>query len=128
METQPKMITHSNAKSAQNSRAPRVVGSLLLGVGLATLLAACSSNWVQITPEGQPVVAVTAADVANCTRIGVASVNALDSIAFIDRGARRLQQELVTLARNEAGRMGGNRVTPESTIEDGRQTFGVFRC
>jgi len=97
-------------------------------IALATLFAACSSNWVQISPEGQRVSAVTAADVSACSRVGVASVNALDSIAFVNRSARQLQQELVTLARNEAGRMGGNRITPESTIEDGRQTFGVYRC
>src|SRR5690554_1070177 len=97
-------------------------------IALATLFAACSSNWVQISPEGQRVSAVTAADVSACSRVGVANVNALDSIAFVNRSARQLQQELVTLARNEAGRMGGNRITPESTIEDGRQTFGVYRC
>lgn len=104
------------------------IAALVSAAAVSTLLAACSSNWVQISPEGQRVAAVTAADVASCTRLGVASVNALDRIAFVDRGARRLQQELVTLARNEAARMGGNRITPESTIEDGRQTFGVFRC
>lgn len=109
-------------------RTNRYLRSALAVAAAAALLGACSSNWVQISPEGQRVSVVTAGDVSGCTRLGVASVNALDSIAFVDRGARKLQQELSTLARNEAGRMGGNRVTPESTIEDGRQTFGVYRC
>lgn len=120
------MTTKKNVAASLDSR--RHIGTLLVGAALATFLAACSSNWVQISPEGQRVSVVTAADVRECSRIGVANVNALDSIAFVNRGAQRLQQELVTLARNEAGRLGGNRVTPESTIEDGRQTFGVYRC
>lgn len=92
------------------------------------MLSACSSNWVQVTPEGQAVRVATTQDIAGCTRVGTANVNALDNIGFVQRGAARLQEELISLARNEGGRLGGNRVVPESTIEDGRQTFGVFRC
>lgn len=97
--------------------------------GLLLAINACgASNWVQITPEGAPVRLATTAEVASCTRVGTANVNALDNIAFIQRGANKLQEELVRLARNEGGRLGGNRVVPESVIDEGRQSFGVFRC
>lgn len=95
---------------------------------LPLLLAACGNSWVQVTPEGERVSLATAAEINNCRRIGVANVNALDSIGFVNRGASRLQQELVNLARNEAGEAGGNRVVPESTIDEGRQTFGIYQC
>ncbi|ALO45585.1 DUF4156 domain-containing protein [Pseudohongiella spirulinae] len=95
---------------------------------LAGLLTACSSAWVQLSPAGEQVSLATAAEVRNCTRLGTANVSGADNIGFVQRGANRLQEELVTLARNEAGALGGNRVTPESAIEDGRQTFGIFRC
>ncbi|MEX0738600.1 MAG: DUF4156 domain-containing protein [Pseudohongiella sp.] len=95
---------------------------------IALILAACGNSWVQITPEGERVSLATAADIGNCQRVGVANVNALDSIGFVNRGANRLQEELVSLARNEAGEIGGNRVVPESTIDEGRQTFGIYRC
>lgn len=99
----------------------------LLGM-LALLLSACGNSWVQLTPAGEQVSVATAAEIGNCRRIGVANVNALDSIGFVNRGANRLQEELVDLARNEAGEAGGNRVVPESTINEGRQTFGIYRC
>lgn len=92
------------------------------------MLAACGNSWVQVTPEGERVSLATAAQISNCARIGVANVNALDSIGFVDRGASRLQEELVSLARNEAAEIDGNRVVPESTINEGRQTFGIYRC
>lgn len=96
---------------------------------MVLILAACgSSSWVQLTPEGQRVSLATAAQISNCRRVGVANVNAIDSIAFVNRGANRLQEELVSLARNEAGVAGGNRVVPESTINEGRQTFGIYQC
>lgn len=94
----------------------------------ALILVACSNSWVQVTPEGERVSLATAADIGNCRRIGVANVNAIDSIGFVNRGASRLQDELVNLARNEAGEAGGNRVVPESTINEGRQTFGIYQC
>jgi hypothetical protein len=92
------------------------------------VLSACSSSWVQLSPEGRQVIVATAAQVASCARVGTANVNALDNIAFVQRGAAKLQEELEMLARNEAAVLGGNRVTPESTITDGRQSFGVYRC
>lgn len=100
--------------------------TLLLLVSTLTL-GACSS-WVQVTAEGQGVRVATTQDIASCTRVGTANVNAMDNIGFVQRGAARLQEELISLARNEGGRLGGNRVVAESTIDEGRQTFGVFRC
>ncbi|MDO8909843.1 MAG: DUF4156 domain-containing protein [Pseudohongiella sp.] len=112
------------------STSVRSAGRYLAVGGLIAALSACgaSSNWVQVTAEGAPVRLATTAEVANCTRVGSANVNAVDNIAFVQRGANRLQEELVRLARNEGGRLGGNRVVPESVIDDGRQSFGVFRC
>ena len=40
----------------------------------------------------------------------------------------RLQEELISHARNEAADLGGNTVVPESIIEAGEQSFGVYRC
>lgn len=97
---------------------------MVLSLGL---ISACSS-WVQLSPEAESVNLLTASQVTECRRIGTANVNALDEIGFIDRSATRLQDELVKLAKNEAARLGGTSVVPESTIEEGRQTFGVFYC
>lgn len=89
---------------------------------------ACSSNWVQLTPEANQVRVATPAEVSGCTRAGSANVSAADSIGFIQRSARQLQEDLIRLARNEAGDMQANRIVTESPINDGRQTFGVYRC
>lgn len=97
---------------------------LTLAFGFVT---ACSS-WVQLSPEAENVSLLTTSQVSQCQRAGTANVNALDEIGFIDRSATRLQDELVKLAKNEAARLGGNSIVPESTIAEGQQTFGVFRC
>jgi hypothetical protein len=110
-----------------NNHPVRNINSLIAGVSFL-LLSGCGNSWVQLTPEGRTVTLATPAQVTNCGRVGVANVNAIDNIGFVQRSARQLQEELVSLARNEAGMMGGNRVVPESTISNGRQSFGVFHC
>jgi len=101
---------------------------LVLLSSAVLLFAACRTEWVQLTPEGQGVRVATPTEVANCTRAGTANVSALGSIGFVQRSARQLQDELIRLARNEAGDMQANRIVAESPIDEGRQTFGIYRC
>jgi hypothetical protein len=90
-------------------------------------ISGCNS-WVQVTNEGESVRLGTNRDVANCQRIGRAQAQTLSRFVVVERGGERLQEELTRIARNEAGDMGGNVIIPESIIEEGRQSFGVFRC
>lgn len=99
---------------------------VLLG-GLCVAISACGT-WVNVTSAGMLVSVATPEQVSACTRLGSSTTNALSEIGFVDRGTRKLQQELVDLARNEAGDMGGNRIVVETPINNGRQTFGVYRC
>ena len=92
----------------------------------AAMVTGCT--WVQLTSEGENVSLAGADRVGNCNRIGSVTAKTLGSIAKIERGGGRLQQELLTLARNEAGDMGGNTVVPESLINDGKQDYGVYSC
>ena len=94
---------------------------------IASTLSACGS-WVQVTSAGQNVSVASPSQVSACTRIGSSTSNALDKIGFIDRSGAKLQEELINLARNEAGDMGGNRIVIESPINEGTQSFGIYRC
>jgi hypothetical protein len=100
----------------------------VLAASTSVGLSACSS-WVQLTPQGEKVsLADTAAQVQQCSRVGRANVQTLGKILVVERGGQRLQDELLSLARNEAADLGGDTVVPESLIADGKQTFGVYRC
>ena len=94
----------------------------------ATVAVLSSCTWVQLTSEGETVSLITADRTANCERIGRATAKTLGKIVTVQRGGERLQNELLTLARNEAGRMGGNTVVPESLINNGQQDYGVYIC
>ncbi len=94
---------------------------------VVTALTGCNS-WVRVTDAGETVREATAAQVSNCRRIGRATANTMSRVVFVERGGERLQDELLRLARNEAGDLGGNTIVPESVISEGTQTFGVYIC
>lgn len=99
--------------------------SLLL-FAMLTTFSACT--WVQLTSEGAGVRLAPARMVSNCERVGRTTASTLSEIVTVDRGGGKLQSELLTLARNEAGRMGGNTIVAESIIDEGEQEFGVYNC
>ena len=101
----------------------------LNAIALLTLSLTACASWVQLTPEGAEVDLVgDASRVTSCARVGRANVQTLGKIIVVERGGQRLQDELLTLARNEAADLGGDTVVPESLMANGAQVFGVFKC
>lgn len=94
---------------------------------LPLLLAFCSS-WVQLTDPGQQVGVRSESQVSDCQPLGRASSSTLDRLLLIERNTARQEDELLTLARNEAGDMGGNAIVPVTAAADGKQSFAVYRC
>lgn len=91
------------------------------------LLSACS--WVDLRPEAEAVKVVSAANVAGCQAKGSVQAQTKASVGFYDRSAEALQEELITLARNQAVVLGANRLVPDSVISaQGTQQFRAFLC
>ena len=65
---------------------------------------------------------------AACTKVGTARANTQDSVGFIARSQRNIDEELLTLARNEAAKIGGDALVALGEPEDGHQEFEVYRC
>ena len=100
---------------------------IILLSSLLVIFCSCNS-WVQVTNAGESVRLASGNEIANCQRIGSTQAQTLSRLVVVERGGERLQDELIRLARNEAGDLGGNVIVPESVIEEGRQSFGVYRC
>lgn len=97
------------------------------GLALVSLLIVGCSN-IKLKPGAEEVEILKADRVADCRKIGVTTVSVLDELGFIPRGEKAIREDLQRLARNSTITMGGDTATPESTIEKGEQTFGVYDC
>ncbi len=94
-------------------------------IALATL---SSCTWVKPTPQGSTVAVTKAANVRNCENLREVTVSVTSKVGFYKRDADKVATELTTLARNEAVSDGGDTIVPSSSIENGKQSFNVYKC
>lgn len=94
---------------------------------LLPLLSGCT--WVPMAPEAAAVQVLPAgAAPADCEKRGEVSVSVKDSVAFYERNALRVRDELETLARNEATGIQANTVQALGEPDNGSQRFAAYRC
>lgn len=99
---------------------------LLLSVLIAST-AACT--WVPIESSGKTVRVLPAGPVApGCVTKGEIVVSVKSKVGFYNRNPLRVQEELETLARNEAPSAGANAVQASGQPADGSQRFAAFQC
>ena len=93
---------------------------------LILLLSACAA--VKLTHGGEKARVLSSGEVANCQKRGATTVSVKPTILTVPRQQTVIAKELQILARNSAINMGGDTVSAISKIDNGQQTFAVFRC
>ena len=100
---------------------------VLILSALIASTAACT--WVPIESSGKGVRVLAAGPVApGCQNKGEIVVSVKDKVGFYNRNPLRVQEELETLARNEAPSAGANAVQAAGLPADGSQRFSAWQC
>ena len=100
---------------------------VLLAAASTLLLSACT--WVHLAPEAKTVRVVPAgAAPTGCEKRSEITVKVPGNLAFYDRNALRVRDELETLARNEAPGLGADAVQPLAAPKDGAQRYAAWKC
>ena len=98
-------------------------------IAAAAVLFLSGCTWVHMAPGASNVRVIAAgAAPADCEKRGEVAVSGKDSVAFYERNALRVRDELETLARNEAPGIQANAVQPLGDPADGEQRFAAWRC
>jgi hypothetical protein len=99
----------------------------LAAIAAAAAVAGCT--WVKPTPAGEGVHIGTMSEVASCRKLGATHAKTSTKVAFFARSEKKINEELDTLARNEAGEMRGNTIVPQGPAStEGRRSFDVYSC
>ena len=96
-------------------------------IAIAAAVVVSSCTWVHMAPGASAVKVVTGPP-AGCERRGEVEVSVKDSVAFYDRNPLRVQEELETLARNEAPGLGADTVQPLGPPSAGSQRYAAWKC
>ncbi|MDQ2070635.1 DUF4156 domain-containing protein [Natronospira bacteriovora] len=101
---------------------------LAIIVLLTGSLALSACTWVRMEPGADDILLLPERRVQDCERLGTVEVSVLARVAGLDRHEEEIEKDLANLARNHAVERGGDTIAALSTIEDGKQRFGVYRC
>lgn len=91
----------------------------------AILLSACSG--LQLNEGGEKVRVLEPGDISSCKNMGRTN-SSVTARVVVERPADTIAKELEIVARNSAARMGGDTIVPLTVIEEGQQTFVVYKC
>ena len=93
----------------------------------AVAIAGCT--WVKLTSPAESVRVGTAAGAADCKQLRAVHAKTTTKVAFFSRSRKKVDEEVETLARNEAAEMGGDTIVAQGpTSSEGRRSFDVYRC
>ena len=99
---------------------------VLFLAGGSALLSSCT--WVEPDAAGSNVRVAYNEDLARCAKRGDVNVAVKDRVWFYDRNELKVRDELESLARNEAARIGADTVQARNEPREGTQDFAAYRC
>ena len=99
---------------------------LILLPALAAFIGGCAL--VNLTDAGAAVRLASAEAVVTCTNLGRLTASVVHEVGIIPRHPDAVQDNINVTARNSAAGMGADTVVPATGIQDGKQTFDVYRC
>ena len=93
---------------------------------VAAITAGCA--FVNLSDAGAAVRLASPEAVVTCTNLGRTTASVVHEVGFIPRHPDAVQDNLNVTARNSAAGMGADTIVPATGIQDGKQTFNVYRC
>ncbi|WP_075188024.1 DUF4156 domain-containing protein [Teredinibacter haidensis] len=100
----------------------------LIVITAVLALTATSCTWVKPVEGTEAVALVKANAVQNCKKLGKATVSVKGKVGFFNRKAKKVSEELLTLARNEAVSLGADTIVSDSVADAGKQSFSLYQC
>ena len=99
----------------------------ILTILLSTLtISACT--WVNENADGKNVYVLNEERVGDCQKVGDINVNITSKIAFINRSKKKVQEELLVLAKNEAVKLQADTIIPVGEPVEGVQKYLAYNC
>ena len=102
------------------------INKIILAATIGVVVAGCGIP--KLNTGGLKARVLEISEVSSCRELGKTSASVLDKVIGIDRSNEAMKEELETISRNTASAMGGDTIVPLTKIENGKQSFLVYKC
>ena len=102
-----------------------ITNKILLIALTGLTISSCSA--IELTSGGEKVRVLAPAEVSSCKKLGQTTTSVTDKV-IVKRPIETIELELSTIARNSADNMGGDTIVPLTVIENGKQSFTIYKC
>jgi len=100
---------------------------LLVALTLSSLfVTGCAT--VKLSSNGEKVRVLAPDEVSTCKKLGQSNATITARALGIPRPIDILTKELAIIGRNSASNMGGDTIVPLTVIDEGQQSFVVYKC
>ena len=105
----------------------KLILTILMACGL---LLAAGCTWVSQSPQvkTQGIMVLPLDRVTQCRLLSKTQVSIADSIGPVKRVQSDVERDLQNLAMNQAVAQGGDTVAALNVMNNGNQTFGIYKC
>jgi hypothetical protein len=83
---------------------------------------------VKLSDSAEKVRVLAPEEVSTCKKLGQANASVTAKALGISRPIESVTNELESMGRNSAAKMGGDTIVPLTVIEEGQQSFVVYKC
>ncbi len=83
---------------------------------------------VKLSENAEKVRVLAPEEVSTCKKLGQANASVIAKVLGIPRPIETISKELASIGRNRAANMGGDTIVPLTVIEEGEQSFVVYKC
>jgi len=98
---------------------------LVVLLGILTL-SACT--WVNENTDGRDINVSISQRIGNCQKVGDINVSVASKIGFINRSSKKVEEELLVLARNEAIKLRADTIVAVNPPLKGTQQYIAYDC
>ena len=89
-------------------------------------LSACT--WIEPTKESLGVILVKPGNVTNCKKLGITNATVTHKIGVLTRDKEAVTEDLITVAKNDAAKLGGDSIVAKGENIDGKMSFIIYKC
>lgn len=110
------------------SKRTRERSRILLPVLTTAVLMMGGCALVELTRAGAGVRLASPEAVVTCTNLGRVTASVIHEVGFLPRHPEEVKDNINVTARNRAAELGADTIVPVSQVQDGKQTFEIYRC